>query len=160
MCLQCSTESRTYGKPFPTFSLHRAMKDAWENEPKEWEKDQLGLIIMNDPTFFLTVEPVKDPYVGMSESEIESTSKEIRDQLREQYSRFRDAGDRIDEDICASADPLNIYKLVLEAKERGYKPEDYRSVGRWLSDYLARWIEAHPLMTDDEYQKYLEQKAE
>ncbi len=145
MCLQCSTKSSYYAKEvMPGWRLHRATKDAWDNEPKEWRKDEYGLVKMNDPAFTWTSTPVIDPSFDMSDEEIENLSPGVCDE-------FDDAVCEMEEAMIVG--PMTGYSLIEAAKEAGYDPNKhgYR-FSRWLVHSMGIIVRDEKLITYDDNQ--------
>jgi hypothetical protein len=149
MCMQCVTEAVRHGEPFPGFSLYRATKtdEGWFPVGR-WEAGQWGLVEMNDPSFLFTVPFMKDPFAGMSDEQIDALPN-----FRELMEEHEKAATAIDRDIMAGGaicgetvgSPLVVYRLITAATKVGYKPDEDGGFGYWVSDYLARWVETHPL---------------
>ncbi len=117
MCLQCSTDAVSYDKQvIPGWYLMRATKDAWDKEPKEWRKDEWGLIKMNDPAFVWTKTPAVDPLFDVPDDKLDNHSFDTPE-----YKAFNDAV--CDLEDAMQVDPMTGYNLITAAKTDGYDPD-------------------------------------
>jgi hypothetical protein len=137
MCLQCSAKSISYGTALEGFVLQRATEDAWD----EWKKDQFGLVECNDPTFVFRVAPMREPYGGLSDDEVDAVP--LDSPLHAQQDAFYKVGRQFREDLCASLNPDGIHRLIESGRKQGYDRDQHGSFEFWLSDFLAKFLETH-----------------
>ena len=134
MCEQCCAETETYLEPFPGWWLVRATKDGMM-----MAKDQWGLVESNDPSFFWTVTPEKNPMYGMDEESIPDSDPiwDSFDSWTEKVYVFMEQFDKSGEHNSV----MSSWHLVDAAKKKGFSPEKSGDFYFWLFDYLARYLE-------------------
>jgi len=130
MCMQCDTKSKIYkDKLFDHYFVQRAQQDSsWG----DWKKDQIGISVINDPTFILTAEPVIEP------PETDSSG----------WATFSKMVMQMAEDVCYTGSPGEIYRLVNLATKFGYDQERDGLFEYWFCDYLAKFLQSNQLLDD------------
>lgn len=87
MCLQCTVNAKALVRNIiPGYSLMISMKDN-----AEWPKGWYGLVSCNDPDFVWEQKPLVDPWVGLTDEQIDACSKK---QQRE-WLKFAQTADKI-----------------------------------------------------------------
>lgn len=137
MCDQCLTWPVSFGSPLPGYTLMRARRDGCD-----WKRGEWGLIECNDPTFRWKSTPTPNPTFGMTDEQ-ENDFFETYEKGTPEYAR---ASLRAPEDFreAVYGFPLEGFRLVTAAVERGYNPEN-AGFESWLFDYLGEWLKTAPM---------------
>lgn len=142
MCEQCIAETEFYGEVLPGYYLTRATKDGWWLKAGDW-----CLVICNDPEFSFHTMPIKDPFDGMTDEQVDATSKEEM----KRFDDFVEVCNTIGVEIAQSVlnkEPfwaLHIYgKLYVAMEKAGFSSEKDGDPTMWLCHRIAAFIEAHP----------------
>lgn len=132
MCEQCQAKTITYEeKLFNEFFIVRATKDG-----DEMQKDDWGLVSMNNPFCIFSVTPKKNSYY-------ETDYKDIPEQERKAYHFWRSQAKEFGEQIMSYINPTSMARLVLASVKNGYDPnkEELVLFECWLFHKIAEVIE-------------------
>jgi hypothetical protein len=120
MCLQCCTNAEYWGDPLEGIGLYKARRDAFDGDTTEWQKDEWGLIILNDPFAYFKTTPEEEPI-------------EASDIL---WNEWADKAIKFSEEI-RSLEIINSWKLVEMARNKGYSNGSFTI---WLFDHLGKFL--------------------
>lgn len=167
MCEQCVAATVMYTLPgagghevLPGYALVRATKDGWMMRKGDW-----GLVRMNDPDYWWSKTPVEDPYLGLTDAEIDK-----RPEPDLAYDTFQDAVDELQNALDGRTEPMleqgrynyprfeDAIELYEAAKLAGWslkkKPinggtmEAREPFAYWLCNYLAVFLKTATVMPE------------
>ena len=132
MCEQCSAATVNYGEVVPDWHLVRATKDG-----NFMKKDDWGLVLIDDPSFWWSETPIKDVSFGMTGAQLDDLNEE-EDKL---FNDFWNIEEKIAKKLVG--DIMSGHCLVQSCYEAGYQRKEGFIIG-WLIHKMALLIEANP----------------
>ena len=131
MCAQCNTEAVHICDVFGEWALYKATKT-----DEDWEEGAYGLLTVNDPDFMWKGILVPDPFVGLTDKEINNANE----QMIHQHNDHMDCVKDFQGCILNKTNWMNsLYNLIDSAKEAGYDPATKRFES-WFIGYLGKKI--------------------
>lgn len=137
MCEQCLAKTMLWKNVLPGWHLVRATQEGSYMQEGDW-----GLVICNNPSFVFRTRPIKDPFAGMTNEEINNIN---RDKFSSELSLFESKVNAFAQELFESQDPIyasnNYIRLYEAMKKAGYDMEIHGRAETWLACKIADFLD-------------------